>query len=187
MVTESSREEVRVVADLVDGAANTRAAALEQIYRHHGSALFNFVACCTGSAAVAEQVVEEVFVRLWCRPRSFHPGAGSLRSHLLKDGHRRCVGLAAIATGEPRYGAAHRLLEISQAADDLAPDGTVAPSRGAGALWEALSLHERVAIGLVHFGDMTSAQVAEFLGVDEDVVRSRVTDGLNRLAAATGS
>lgn len=179
MVTGSSHGEVQLVADLTAGAGETRAAALGQIYRHHGSAVFNFVAFCTGAGAVAEQVVEEVFVGLWFQPGSFDPTAGSLRSHLLKEAHRRCVGLAGFDMGERE--------ERSLAEDHPGSDRRVGPSRGAGGLWEALSLDERVAIGLVHFGDMTCTQVAEFLGVDEDVVCYRITDGLTRLTAATGS
>lgn len=75
MVTRSSGEEARVIADLIAGSAGAEA-ALEHIYRHHGGAVLSFVAHCTGDDSIAERVVEEVFVHLWRQPQSFDPSAG---------------------------------------------------------------------------------------------------------------
>lgn len=182
VVTRSSGEEARVVADLIAGSARAEA-ALEHIYRHHGGAVLSFVARCTGDESVAEHVVAEVFVHLWRQPQSFDPSAGSLRSHLVKYAHCRCMGLVGLEQSQANQHGYEQPADNWDDADDRGPDGRAGTARGAGGGWEALSLDERLAIGLVQWGGMSSTEVAEFLGVDEDTVHSRLTGGLQRLAA----
>lgn len=186
MVTRSSGEEARVMAALIAGSAGAEA-ALEHIYRHHGGAVLSFVARCTGDDSVAEQVVVEVFVHLWRHPQSFDTSAGSIRSHLLNDAHWRCMGLVGLEQSQPTQIVHEQPADNWDDADHRGPDGTADTARGPDGGWDRLSLDERVAIGLVRLGEMTSTEVAEFLDVDEDTVHSWLTGGLQRLAAGPPS
>lgn len=186
MVTRSSGEEARVIADLIAGSAGA-AAALEHIYSHHGGSVLSFVARCTGDDSVAEQVVVEVFVHLWRHPQSFDPSAGSIRSHLVKNAHWRCMGLVGLEPSRPTQIAHEQPADNWDDAAHRGPDGTADNARGPDGDWDGLNLDERVAIGLVQLGEMTSTEVAEFLGVDEDTVHSWLTGGLQRLAAGPPS
>ena len=172
MVSSSRRDDTRVVADLRVGT-DAGEAALEQVYRRHGGAVLSFVSYCTGDVLVAQQVVEEVFVHLWRQPQSFDPSGGSLRSHLVKDGHWRCEGLVCLDQYQDR----------SVLPDQGERDGRAATPPGLPAGWQALPLEERAAIGFVRFGQMTITEIAECLGVDERTVHARLTRGLQRLAA----
>lgn len=105
----------------------------------------------------------------------------------MKDAHWRCMGLVGFDQSQASQ------LEHDQPADNWddaahrGPDGTADTAQGPDGGWEALSLDERVAIGLVQFGEMTSTEVAEFLDADEDTVHSWLTGGLRRLAAGPPS
>ncbi len=88
-----------------------------EAYRQHSGALLAFARNLLSSAALAEEVVQEVFVRLWTRPQSFDPARGALRSYLLTQTRWRCVDL--IRAEESR-----RLRErrVSVEADSVVPD-----------------------------------------------------------------
>nr|MBA3655642.1 sigma-70 family RNA polymerase sigma factor [Actinomycetota bacterium] len=80
-------------AALVVSIARRDQDALAEAYRRHSGAVFALARRVLDSAAQAEEVVQEAFVRLWTRPERFDPGRGSLRSYLLTEAHSRSVDL----------------------------------------------------------------------------------------------
>ena len=142
-------------AELASGAARAAEAALAELYDRHGDAVFSLVERCTGDRLWAEHVTERVFAELWAEPHAFDPSGGSLRSHLIKAAYRHSAAAAPYA---------------AQAEDDAE-----AP------LWHQLHAEDRWAIGLTHFGEMTSKEVADALGVTEEAMTARIARGLRRV------
>jgi DNA-directed RNA polymerase specialized sigma24 family protein len=150
---------MQVLAALRSGDMGSAEAALERAYRDHARALLDFVTGCTGDPSVAAEVVVAVFVRLWEEPDSFGLSR-SLRSSLVTEAYRRCDALVP--------------------GDVVAPDGS-----GRSSAWHRLGPQERLAIGLAAFGQMSTCEVAELLGVTNDSVKSTISEGLRRLAGAS--
>ncbi len=67
--------------------------ALAEAYRRHGAASFGLALRIVADRRLAEEVVQEVFLRLWNEPEKFDPERGSLRSYLLAQAHGRSVDL----------------------------------------------------------------------------------------------
>src|SRR5436305_12419557 len=67
--------------------------ALAEAYRRHGGAVFGLARRLLGDSAVAEELVQEVFLRLWDQPEKFDASRGSLRSYLLAHCHGRSVAV----------------------------------------------------------------------------------------------
>jgi len=149
----------QLLAALHSDTASEAEAALERAYQRHAGALLSLVTHCIGDACVAEQVVDDVFVRLWDEARAFDPSRGSLRSYLTTQAYRRCTALGLGGAAMVEHDG----------------DGLSNP-------WRRLSQDERVAIGLVHFGQMTSHEVADVLGVTPEALNSTIFGGLQRLA-----
>lgn len=181
--TSDVRRELSDVSDatLVMSIARYHQEALAEAYRRHAGAVFGLARRLLRDQARAEEVVQEVFLRLWNDPNRFDPDRGTLRSYLLAQCHGRSVDLIrsdssrrgreereAKITAEEGYDVAHEVLDLAVAghvreALDRLPDG------------------ERQAIELAYFGGRTYREVALQLGEAEGTVKSRIRSGLKRL------
>lgn len=168
-------------AVLVVAISRYRQEALAEAYRRHAGAVFALSRRLLVDATLAEEVVQEVFLRLWNHPDKFDPARGTLRSFLLAQCHGRSIDLLRSETSrrlreerdvrrtaEAGYDLEHEVLDLSvaervkEALADL-PEG------------------EREAIVLAYFGGHTYREVAEMLDEPEGTVKSRIRSGLKRL------
>ncbi len=78
-------------AALVVAIARFRQEALAEAYRRHGDTAFGLAVRVLHDHALAEEIVQEVFLRLWNDPERFDPGRGSLRSFLMATVHSRAI------------------------------------------------------------------------------------------------
>ena len=76
---------------LVLRVAEGDAAALEQLYDRYVRQCFGLSLRMLGDTALAEEVVQETFMKLWSQPQSYSPDRGKFASWLLSMVHHRCV------------------------------------------------------------------------------------------------
>ena len=158
---------------------------MAEAYRQHAGPLLAFARNLLSNGALAEEVVQEVFVRLWTRPQSFDPARGALRSYLLTQTRWRCVDL--IRAEESRRQRERRAsAEIEpRVLPDAEDQQAEAEKRRALAAMAAglveLPLDERLPIDLAFQGELTYKEVAEILGWPEGTVKSRIRRGLHRM------
>jgi RNA polymerase sigma-70 factor, ECF subfamily len=168
-------------ATLVVAIGRWRQDALAEAYRRHAGAVFALARRLLADATLAEEVVQEVFVRLWDAPDRFDPERGSLRSYLLANGHGRAVDL--IRSESSRRGREEREHRArAEAGYDLEHEveDLVVADELKGAL-AALPPDERRAIELAYFGGHTYREVASLLDAPEGTVKSRIRSGLRRM------
>jgi len=166
---------------LVLAVARFDEGALATLYERHGGAVFALAQRLLRRRDLAEEVVQEIFLRLWTRPERFDPERGTLRTFLLADTHGRGVDLLrselARRTREERQGA---LLPASP--PDLEGEAlTRVTSDLVRSALETLSDNERKAITLAYFGGYSYRQVADVLGEPEGTIKSRIRAGMQRL------
>ncbi len=158
--------------------------ALAEAYRRHAGAVFALARRILVDRSLAEEVTQEVFLRLWHHPEKFDADRGSLRSYLLAQSHGRSVDILrselsrrqreqrdAATTAEAGYDLEHEVVDLAVA----------------GEIREALSVltaGERAAIELAYFGGHTYREVATLLEEPEGTVKSRIRTGLHRLRGA---
>jgi RNA polymerase sigma-70 factor (ECF subfamily) len=158
--------------------------ALATIYRRHADTCYALARRVVNDRTLAEEVVQELFVRLWRQPERFDPERGSLRSFLLAQVHGRSVDL--LRSEVARRGREERdVTRTLHTDDDL--ERAVLDLTEADAVRSALAAlaeGERQAIELAYFGGHTYREVATLLEQPEGTVKSRIRSGLLRMRAA---
>src|SRR3954447_301712 len=168
---------------LVIAIARYNADAFAEAYRRHAGAVFALAHRLLWERSSAEELVQEIFLRLWEHPDRFDQSRGSLRSFVLMDAHARCVD--RIRSDSRRREREERSARAEVVADydlDLeAYDLDVAEK--VREVMTSLSDPERRAIELAYFGGHTYREVARILDQPEGTVKSRIRTGLTRLRA----
>ena len=170
-------------AQLVTAVARYSEVALAEVYRRHGGAVYGLARRVLNNESEAQDVTQEVFLRLWNQPDRFDPGRGSLRAFLLAQSHARAVDAirslnarrAREAKDAQRTASAE--YDVSHEAWDLALADKVS-----GALAD-LPKDERRAIELAYFDGRTYVEVAELLDTPEGTIKSRIRNGMRRMRA----
>jgi RNA polymerase sigma-70 factor (ECF subfamily) len=168
---------------LVIAIARYNADAFAEAYRRHAGAVFGLAQRLLWERPLAEEMVQEVFLRLWEHPDRFDQSRGSLRSFLLMDAHARCVDrIRSESRRKDREERSARADMVTHYDLDLEAYDLDIAEQVRDAL-SALSDAERRAIELAYFGGHTYREVARILEQPEGTIKSRIRTGLTRLRA----
>lgn len=161
----------------------------EHAYREHASRVRAAAQRVLHDAAAAEDVTQEVFIRLWQKPHLFNPSRGSLAAFLSVMGRSRALDRlradGALVRATDRLG---ELRAIAPAADES--PAAVLERRETGEELRA-ALHrlppaQRQTVALAYGGDMSSAEIARRTSCGRATARSRLRLGLGKLRADLG-
>lgn len=175
----------RVTSDftLVVAVARRDQAALGELYQRYGASLFCAALRVLSARDLAEDVVQDVFVRFWRNPERFDPARGALRPYLLAQCHGRAVDIARTEDARRRREVrdANAVKTQSTVEDDVLDFVVGEKVREA---VRSLCQTEREAISLAYFGGRSYREVAWLLGIPEGTAKSRIRSGLARLRTA---
>ena len=157
--------------------------ALAELYSRYGGQCLGLARRVLADRSLAEEIVQEVFVRLWNDPARFDPERGSMRAWLCTQVHGRSVDLLRAETA--RRAREEREAFRSENVDDSLERAVLDLNEAetVRAALDALSAPERDAIELAYFGGHTYREVAVLLEQPEGTVKSRIRAGLLRLRA----
>ncbi|HEX4867204.1 MAG TPA: sigma-70 family RNA polymerase sigma factor [Acidimicrobiales bacterium] len=154
-------------------------AAVRDAYAAHGAELFRFARRALGDTGLAEEAVQETFVRAWRAARSYDPARASQRTWLFAILRNVVIDLARARRVRPAV-----------AGDDGTPSITDDGIDAALTAWQVdaalaeLGRDHRRALVEVHWRGRPYAEVAAELGIPEGTVKSRVYHGLRALRRA---
>lgn len=157
-------------AYLVRQVAQGNGDALEELYRRYSAMLFNFLCSLVGDPAVAEDVLQEVFIAVWKGSGSFR-SAASVKTWLFNIAYKRAVSWLRRRRDLPIDSVVAGLVEQGVETTALQNLQIRAVQR---ALMD-LSPQHRAVIELALFFDCAYAEIAEILGCPVGTVKSRMS------------
>ncbi len=175
-------EDVAQLSDarLVESIAQGSHDALAEAYSRHGANMHKQARRLRGDGG-ADDVVQDVFLRLWNQPERFDPNRGSLRSFLTMQTHGRAID--ALRSDNARRARETTTHSSPRPTTPTTDDRAIARLAGDRAWRHLARLNhgERHAIALAYFGDLTYREVAVLLEQPEGTVKGRIRSGLRRL------
>jgi RNA polymerase sigma-70 factor (ECF subfamily) len=163
--------------------------AFETLYDRYGDLVFSVAVRVVGDAALAEDAVQDVFLRLWRRPDSYTIDRGRFLTWLLSVARNRAID-------ERRSRGRRQKHEMYPAdppvedrvfdeEDDPALAAVLADEREAirGAM-ATLPAEQRQAIELAYFGGLTQQEISSQLGQPLGTVKTRIRLGMQKLRVA---
>jgi RNA polymerase sigma-70 factor (ECF subfamily) len=154
-------------------AASLPEDALRAAYDAHGAELYRFATRSLGDAALAEDAVQETFLRAWRASASYDPARSSQRTWLYAILRNVVIDMARARRARPPL------------ATDAGGEGTVDDELDrAVTVWQVeaalaeLDDAHRHALVEVHWRGRPYADVASDLGIPAGTVKSRVYHGL---------
>jgi RNA polymerase sigma-70 factor (ECF subfamily) len=169
--------DARLRERLVDGDGD----ALAEAYDRCAALVFAVARRITGEDGGAEDVTQDVFLRLWQAPQRYDPDRGSLRAWLSLQARSRAVDLV-----RSRSAAARRNAVAVTLLDEPEPDELVTWRTEVKVVREAvraLPEAQRAAVHLAYYCGRTYRQVAEDLGIPEGTAKYRLRQALASLHA----
>jgi RNA polymerase sigma-70 factor (ECF subfamily) len=181
-------------ADLLAGLAAGDPDALTLLYRRYAPLVYSLALRILGNQQQAEEVVQDVFVKLWRQPQSYDAARGRFINWLLGVTHHRAIDELR---SRKRY-QRHQITEAGQAgaenASALADLPDHAPDLGEQA-WlnvqrqavraalQMLPPEQREALELAYFGGYTQSEIAAALQQPLGTIKTRIRLGIQKLRA----
>jgi len=169
-------------AELIARIAARDQNALAEVYRRHGGAVFGLSRRILNDDALAEDITQDVFLRLWNQSHRFDPSRGSMRSFLQRESQSRAIERVRAEEARRRRedrSTASTPTEIIDIEDEVL--GAIQSEEIRSALTQ-LDPKERAVIFDAYFGGHSYREVASRLGLPEGTVKTRIRSGLARLA-----
>jgi RNA polymerase sigma-70 factor, ECF subfamily len=154
-------------------------------YDEHSRGVYTAAYRILGNSAQAQDVVQDVFLRLWRRPRAFDARRGELGSYLRLMARSRALDLWR--EGQAAGRASDRLkvaVAVAEERVDERPDDAAERDASRTAVREALRRlpdAQREALVLAYWGGLTADQIARRADVPLGTAKSRIRLGLVKL------
>ena len=164
--------------------------AVDELYERFRRPAYALARRILADDALAEDVLQEVFLSVWRDPASFDRGRGSLSSWLLTVVHHKAVDAVRREESQRR--------RQTQAEDELVLDAPTATRDVEDDAWTrlvgeqvrtamgALSQPQREALTLAYYGGYTQREVAALTGTPLGTVKTRMLSGMRRLKQELG-
>lgn len=199
LVLEPDADELRSGSDnmLMSLIARGNRPAFEELYDRYVRGCFGLAMKIVREPTMAEEVVQDVFMKIWSQPGIFSPERGRFSGWLLTLVHNRSVDKLR----RLKSGGAGSLIPLDGTVDgdvslaDMVPDTSQTPYDRAWSSEQgqivreairALPVQQREAIVLAYFGGLTQKEIAERLQEPLGTIKTRTRSALHHLRRTLG-
>jgi RNA polymerase sigma-70 factor, ECF subfamily len=158
-----------------------------QAYDEHSRSVYTAAYRILGNTAQAQDVVQDVFLRIWRRPRTFDAGRGELGSYLRMMARSRALDLWREGQAAGRVSDRLKLVVAREAPREEERPSAEAERRQEGesvrAAVRELPDPQREAVVMAYWGGLTADEIARRVEVPLGTAKSRIRLGLEKLRA----
>jgi RNA polymerase sigma-70 factor (ECF subfamily) len=183
---ESTTTDVALLSRIAGGEA----VAVGELYDRHHRLLFSLILRILRDRGEAEDVLQEVFVRVWNRAESYSPALGTPSAWLARIARNRAIdrlrSRQVRATLSDPLEAAPPAMDPTPAAD---PEGQAAAGELRRTVESALATlppEQRTLIDAAYFEGYTQSELAERFRLPLGTVKTRVRTAMQTLRQALG-
>ncbi|HLM50880.1 MAG TPA: sigma-70 family RNA polymerase sigma factor [Solirubrobacteraceae bacterium] len=165
----------------------TRPRDFERVYDQHWRSVYAAAQRILNNPAQSQDVVQDVFLRLWRRPQRFDAARGDVGTYLRLMARSRALDVWR--EGQAAGRASDRLKLVEEVREDPVDDRPLPELERAGdrravrAGLRRLPEAQREAVVLAYWGGLTADQIARRSGVPLGTAKSRIRLGLAKLRA----
>jgi len=155
--------------------------AARSLYRTYGGELYGFAFNRLGDRGLAEEVVQEIFTRVWRNADGFDPARGSVRTWLYGIARNAVIDVERHRSRRPP------LVSFEPAEED---DPVAEPIEQALLRWQLQTAFERLTpdhreiLRLGYFAGLSVKEIAEVTGLAPGTVKSRTYYAMQSLRLA---
>ncbi len=164
--------------DLIRRIKRREQAALTALYARYGGPVYSFALRVLQNAAQAEEVTQDIFLRVWERADQWDPAKGKLSSWLLTMTRYAAIDRIRRENRRPPL-AEPELDDLPQLVAN--PDRNADDGRILRNLLQQLPPEQSQLIQLAFFGGMSHSELAESLQIPLGTVKTRIRLGLQKL------
>ena len=163
--------------------------AFEAIFDRYGDLVYSMALRVLRDPHLAEDISQEIFVRLWSKPGSYVAERGRFLTWLISVTRNRAVDEVRSRGRRQRYETAspeeqERELPAGNANDPARNAQLAEEARSARAALAGLPGEQRQVIELAYFGGLTQQEISQRLGQPLGTVKTRIRLGMQKLRAA---
>jgi RNA polymerase sigma-70 factor (ECF subfamily) len=177
--------------ELMDRLAGRDLIAFEALYDRYGDLVYSVSLRIVGDTYVAEDVTQDVFLRVWRRPDQFDLSRGKFVTWLLSVARNRSIDQRRSQSRRLR----HEALPATEEDEDVLPSendrddpafATVLSEERAAvrAALAVLPPEQKLTIQLAYFAGMTQQEIANALGQPLGTVKTRMRLGMQKMRNA---
>ncbi|MBI5284990.1 MAG: sigma-70 family RNA polymerase sigma factor [Chloroflexi bacterium] len=177
--------------ELMDRLAGRDLAAFEALYDRYSDLVYSVALRVVGDRHVAEDIAQDVFLRVWRRPDQFDLRRGKFMTWLLSVTRNRSIderrgyGRRLRREALPSTAEEEEAIPSGDERDDPAVATVLSDERAAvRRAMEVLPPEQRLAISLAYFGGLTQQEVANKLGQPLGTVKTRIRLGMQKMRGA---
>lgn len=174
--SENDREEAAL---LIAVGRGDRDRALPELYRRYERRLYGLGIRLLGDQGLAEELVQETFIRIWRTADRFDPERGTVAAFVLAIARRLAIDLWRRPSSRPVQPEKEPPAQaVDETIDHLLLQMTVREAL------DSLPAAHREVIELSYHSDLTQAEVARRLGIPLGTVKSRAYHALRAFRRA---
>ena len=175
-------------AELIERLQRHDPQALAELYDRYGRLAYSLILRVVRDTGVAEDLVQETFMRVWNRAQGLDAQKGSIGPWLLAVARNRAIDYLRSAGGRERNALEfeetdHPALYVDMERDILSSD----KARRIKTAVEKLSPHQREVIELAYFEGLSQTEMAERMGQPLGTVKTWVRAALKNLRDELGA